>query len=61
MSGPEGELLEEIFRREWGRLIATLVRLVGDLGRAEELGQEALVAALESCPSRAFRIGPGHG
>jgi RNA polymerase sigma-70 factor (ECF subfamily) len=39
--------LDEIFRAERGRLVAALVRILGDLDRAEEFVQEALVAALE--------------
>jgi len=41
--------IEAVFRIEWARLVAGLARLVrGDLGAAEELAQDALVAALES-------------
>lgn len=38
--------LAEIFHAEWGRLVATCMRLLGDLDRAEEVAQHALVAAL---------------
>lgn len=41
---------EAVFRLERPRLVATLARLVGDLGRAEDLAQDALVAALEQWP-----------
>jgi RNA polymerase sigma factor (sigma-70 family) len=41
--------IEAVFRIEWARLVAGLVRFVrGDLGTAEELAQDALVAALET-------------
>jgi len=39
--------IEEIFRREAGRVLATLIRLLGDFDLAEEARQEAFTAALE--------------
>ncbi|MGO4104639.1 RNA polymerase sigma factor [Leifsonia sp. YAF41] len=42
--------IEAVWRMESGRLIATLVRLVGDIDLAEELAQDALVEALEQWP-----------
>ncbi len=39
--------VEEIFRREAGRVLATLIRLLGDFDLAEEARQEAFTAALE--------------
>src|SRR5918999_1079568 len=42
--------LEEIVREERGRLTAALVRILGDWELAEELVQDALVAALEHWP-----------
>jgi RNA polymerase sigma-70 factor, ECF subfamily len=44
-------LVEEIFRREAGRVLATLIRLLGDFDLAEEVQQEAFAAALEQWPS----------
>jgi len=41
---------EAVWRIEAPKLIAALVRLVGDVGLAEELAQDALVAALEQWP-----------
>ena len=38
--------IEAVFRIEAPRLIAGLVRITRDVGRAEELAQDALVAAL---------------
>ena len=43
--------IEAIFRIEAAKLIATLARVVRDVGRAEELAQDALVAALEQWPT----------
>lgn len=39
--------VEEIFRREAGRVLATLIRLLGDFDLAEEARQEAFTAAIE--------------
>ena len=44
------EAIEAAFRIESPRLIGGLVRLVRDVGLAEDLAQEALVAALERWP-----------
>ena len=42
--------IEEIFRAEHGRILATLIRLLGDIDVAEEALQEAFAAALEQWP-----------
>ena len=42
--------VEAVWRIESARLIAGLARVTGDLGLAEELAQDALVAALEQWP-----------
>jgi RNA polymerase sigma-70 factor, ECF subfamily len=42
--------VEEIFRTEHGRILATLIRLLGDIDVAEEALQEAFAAALEQWP-----------
>ena len=42
--------IEAIWRIESAKLIAGLARLVRDVGVAEELAQDALVAALEQWP-----------
>ncbi len=43
--------IEAVWRIESARLIATLARMVRDVGLAEELAQDALVAALEQWPA----------
>jgi RNA polymerase sigma-70 factor (ECF subfamily) len=43
-------LLESLYRIESGRILATLIRLLGDFDRAEEALHEALHAALASWP-----------
>jgi RNA polymerase sigma factor (sigma-70 family) len=46
-------------REERGRLVAALVRILGDWDLAEELVQEALVAALETWPRDGLPTRPG--
>jgi RNA polymerase sigma-70 factor, ECF subfamily len=41
---------EAVFREEWSRLLATLVRWVGDLDLAEEVAADAMAVALERWP-----------
>src|SRR5881296_2253626 len=50
---------EAIWRIESARLIAGLARVVGDIGTAEELAQDALVAALEQWPAEGVPERPG--
>ncbi|MFC5065443.1 DUF6596 domain-containing protein [Actinomycetospora atypica] len=45
-----GEVAAAVWRAESATLVGGLVRLVGDVGLAEELAQDALVAALEQWP-----------
>jgi RNA polymerase sigma factor (sigma-70 family) len=51
--------LEQVVREERGRLTAALVRILGDWDLAEELVQDALVAALEHWPSDGVPRNPG--
>ncbi|OIV37965.1 RNA polymerase subunit sigma-24 [Mangrovactinospora gilvigrisea] len=51
--------VEAVWRIESARLIAGLARRVGDLGLAEELAQDALVAALETWPRTGVPERPG--
>jgi RNA polymerase sigma-70 factor (ECF subfamily) len=39
--------VDEVFRSDWGRIVATLIRLLGDFDLAEEAAQEAFTAALD--------------
>jgi RNA polymerase sigma-70 factor, ECF subfamily len=41
------QVIEEVFRREAGRVLATLIRLLGDFDLAEEARQDAFTAAVE--------------
>jgi len=42
--------VEEVYRSDWGRIVATLIGLLGDFDLAEEYAQEAFAAALEQWP-----------
>jgi RNA polymerase sigma-70 factor (ECF subfamily) len=39
--------VDAVYRADWGRIVATLIRLVGDFDIAEEAAQEAFTAAVE--------------
>jgi RNA polymerase sigma-70 factor (ECF subfamily) len=43
--------IERVFREEYGRAVAVLVRVFGDIAAAEEAVQDAFTAALERWPS----------
>src|SRR6266542_3376183 len=51
--------VERVFREEYGRLIASLVRRFGDIDIAEEAAGEAIVAALEKWPESGVPPNPG--
>ncbi len=51
--------VEAVWRIESARLIAALARVTGDVGLAEDLAQDALVAALEQWPSGGVPDNPG--
>src|SRR5215475_13099100 len=51
--------IEAVWRIESARLIGGLVRMVRDVGLAEDLAQEALVTALERWPEIGIPDNPG--
>jgi RNA polymerase sigma-70 factor, ECF subfamily len=51
--------IDAVWRMESARLIAGLARMVGDVGLAEDLAQDALVAALERWPEAGVPDNPG--
>jgi len=51
--------IDAVWRIEAAKLIAALARIVRDVGRAEELAQDALVAALEQWPTEGIPEKPG--
>ena len=52
-------VVDAVWRMESGKLIGALTRVTGDVGLAEELAQEALVAALEKWPETGVPARPG--
>ena len=58
--------LDRVFREERGRVVATLIRLFGDIDVAEEAVQEAFVVAAQrwpddGLPAQPGRVDPHHG
>ena len=51
--------IEAVWRLESARIIAGLAGMVRDVGLAEELAQDALVAALEQWPAEGIPVNPG--
>jgi RNA polymerase sigma-70 factor, ECF subfamily len=51
--------VEQTFRLEFGRAVATLIRLFGDIDLAEEAVQQAFVVALERWPVTGVPPNPG--
>jgi len=53
------EVVSAVWRSEAARLVAGLTRMTQDLGLAEDLAQDALVAALEQWPEQGVPDNPG--
>ncbi|HXH83536.1 MAG TPA: RNA polymerase sigma factor, partial [Candidatus Tectomicrobia bacterium] len=45
------EAIDAVYRADWGRIVATLIRLVGDFDVAEEAAQEAFATAVAQWPA----------
>ena len=58
-AGATREAIEAVWRIESARLLGGLVRMVRDVGLAEDLAQEALVTALERWPETGIPDNPG--
>ncbi|SHE54750.1 RNA polymerase sigma factor, sigma-70 family [Modicisalibacter ilicicola DSM 19980] len=54
-----GATIEAIWRIESARVVASVARLTHDLDQAEDVAQDALLAALEAWPSRGLPDNPG--
>jgi RNA polymerase sigma-70 factor (ECF subfamily) len=50
MTQDERKAVEALYRSEWGRIVAILIRQIGDFDVAEEAAQQAFEAALEQWP-----------
>jgi RNA polymerase sigma factor (sigma-70 family) len=57
-AGETRQAIEAVFRIERARLVAGLARMLRDVGRAEELAQDALVAALTEWPRSGVPANP---
>ncbi|KNX39638.1 RNA polymerase subunit sigma-24 [Luteipulveratus halotolerans] len=51
--------IETVFREEFGRVVATLIKRFGDIDLAEEMAQEAFVEALQRWPRDGVPPNPG--
>jgi RNA polymerase sigma-70 factor (ECF subfamily) len=57
MTDPDG--VARVYRQEYGRCVATLVRVLGDIDLAEEAVQEAFAVALTRWPTTGLPPNPG--
>src|SRR5881394_3224247 len=44
------EAVQAVYNSDWGRIVATLIRSLGDFDLAEEAAQEAFTAAVDQWP-----------
>src|ERR1700683_4794696 len=51
MSADGATAVDALYRSDWGRIVATLIGLVGDFDLAEECAQEAFAAAVDQWPA----------
>jgi RNA polymerase sigma-70 factor (ECF subfamily) len=58
MTGTEAAIVDA-FRAEWGRVVATLIRMTGDWDLAEECAQDAVAQALARWPRDGVPRNPG--
>ena len=59
MSSDAHRAIDTVWRMESARVIASVARMVRDVGLAEDLAQDALVAALEQWPQQGIPRNPG--
>lgn len=50
--------VESVYRSDWGRIVATLISMLGDFELAEEYAQEAFTAALDQWPASGIPESP---
>ena len=53
------QAIERVFREESGRILARLIRVLGDFDQAEDALQDALAAALQHWPGEGVPDNPG--
>ncbi len=52
-------IIEQVFREQWGRIVAALIGFLGDVDLAEEAAQEAFAIAAERWPRDGVPANPG--
>jgi len=57
--GGEAGIVEAVFREEWGRCLAILIRVLGDFDLAEDALQDAFATALDRWPREGTPDNPG--
>src|SRR6516164_3941581 len=50
--------IDTVYRSDWGRIVAALIRITGDFDVAEEAAQEAFASALQEWPSSGIPRSP---
>jgi RNA polymerase sigma-70 factor, ECF subfamily len=58
-AGPAEAAVAEAFRQEWGRVVASLIRMTGDWDLAEECAQDAFATAVARWPADGIPDRPG--
>lgn len=58
MASPAGSDVERVFREAYGQVVATLVRVFGDISTAEDAVQDAFVVASERWPAEGMPPNP---
>jgi len=51
-------VVEALYRAEWGRILAALIKVVGDFDLAEDCAQEAFTAAVDQWPAEGIPDNP---
>jgi RNA polymerase sigma-70 factor, ECF subfamily len=59
VSDAVGAIVSDVYRDEWGRIVASLIGTFGDWDLAEECAQEAFTQALRSWPTAGVPTNPG--
>ena len=58
MSAELNAAIDSVYRADWGRIVAALIRITGDFDVAEEAAQEAFASALQEWPSSGIPRSP---
>jgi len=58
MISPANEIVDQVYRSDWGRIVATLIGNYGDFDLAEESAQEAFAAAVDQWPQTGIPDSP---